>query len=49
MLDEVALIIATNLDDGHRPNLLMPLSNHLILKDWAGDLLGLDYSVALKD
>ena len=29
---------------------LFPLSNHLILKGWAGDLLGLNYySVALKD
>ena len=44
--DSVALIIAPNLEDGHRPNLLVPLSNHLILKDHRPNLLGLnDYSV----
>ena len=43
--DSVALIIAPNLEDGHRPNLLV-LSNHLILKDHWPNLLGLnDYSV----
>ena len=46
----VALIIAPNLEDGNRPNLLVPVSNRLILKDRAGDLLGLnDFSVALKE
>ena len=44
--DSVALIIALNLEDGHWPNLLVPLSNHLILKDHRPNLLGLnDYSV----
>ena len=32
--DSVALIIALNLKDGHRPNLLVPLTNHLILKSY---------------
>ena len=41
--DSVALIIALNLEDGHRPNLLVPLSNHLILKDNRPNLLGLNY------
>ena len=44
--DSVALIIAPNLEDVHRPNLLVPLSNHLILKDHGPNHLGLnDYSV----
>ena len=46
LLHSVALIIALNLEDGHRCNLLVPLSNHLILKDHRPNLLGLnDYSV----
>ena len=43
--DSVALIIALQVEDGHGPNLLVPLSNHLILKDHWPNLLGFnDYS-----
>ena len=44
--DSVALIIEPNLEDGHRPNLLVPLSNLLILKDHRPNLSGFnEYSV----